>query len=296
MKFLMLGVSLATLAVTTIPAQAGRYVVDQCSPNQGREKWFLIFDTQTGTTNFSIAGDDKPRYGAYTISYGITYSNVTNDTAAPMDLKLRSNHDPAGNPVLEWTSGTESSTMLCEFLYERDNTPANWVSLPSAQPDPPAVAESTPETTIPPSTTALAPEPTTPTQPTQSTSYALVVPIISDGIGGHKVDVILGIGTPETMLIDTGATIVSLPQDIADQLVSIGDAVVITEGRFTTADGTTSAQNIIDIGRFTIGGRTIYHVRAGVGPIGSMMLLGTNVLNRFGKYTVDPTNNQLILG
>jgi clan AA aspartic protease (TIGR02281 family) len=295
MKLLMLGVSLATLAVTTIPAQAGRYVVDQCSPNQGREKWFLIFDTQTSTTNFSRAGDDKPRYGAYTMSYGITYSNVTNDTVAPMDLKLRPNHDPAGNPVLEWTSGTESSTMLCEFLYEKDYTPANWVSLPSAQPDPPVVAESTPETAIPPSTTALAPEPT-PTQPTQSTPSILVVPITSDGVGGHKVDVTLGIGTPETMLIDTGATIVSLPQDIADQLISIGDAVVITEGRFTTADGTTSTQNIIDIGRFTIGGRTIYHVKAGVGPIGSMMLLGTNVLNRFGKYSVDPANNQLILG
>ena len=294
MKLFILGVSLAVLAIAT-PAQAGRYEVDQCSPNQGREKWFLIFDTQTSTTNFSRAGDDKPRYGAYTMSYGITYSNVTNDTAAPMDLKLRPNHDPAGKPVLEWTSGTESSTMLCEFLYEKDYTPANWVSFPTAQPDPPAVAESTPETTIPPSTTALAPEPT-PIQPTQSTSSVLVVPIISDGIGGHKVDVTLGIGTPETMLIDTGATIVSLPQDIADQLISIGDAVVITEGRFTTADGTTSTQNIIDIGRFTIGGRTIYHVKAGVGPIGSMMLLGTNVLNRFGKYTVDPTNNQLILG
>ena len=141
MKLLMLGVSLATLAVATIPAQAGRYVVDQCSPNQNREKWFLIFDTQTSTANFSKAGDDKPRYGAYTMSYGITYSNVTNDTAAPMDLKLRPNHDPAGKPVLEWTSGTESSTMLCEFLYEKDYTPANWVSFPSAQPDPPAVAE-----------------------------------------------------------------------------------------------------------------------------------------------------------
>ena len=295
MKLLMLGVSLATLAVATIPAQAGRYVVDQCSPNQGREKWFLIFDTQTGTTNFSRAGDDKPRYGAYTISEGITYSNVTNDTAAPMDLKLRPNHDPAGKPVLEWTSDTESSTMLCDFLYEKDYTPANWVSFPGAQPDPPAVAESTPETTVPPLTTALAPEPTS-IQPTQSTSSVLVVPIISDGIGGRKVDVILGIGTPETMLIDTGATIVSIPQDIADQLISIGDAVVITDGRFIIADGTTSTQNIIDIGRFTIGGRTIYHVKAGVGPIGSMMLLGTNVLDRFGKYTVDPTNNQLILG
>jgi clan AA aspartic protease (TIGR02281 family) len=99
-----------------------------------------------------------------------------------------------------------------------------------------------------------------------------------------------------TMLIDTGATMVSLPQDIADQLVSIGEAVVITTGNFTIADGTTSTQNVIDIGKFTIGGRTLYHIRAGVGPNGSMMLLGTNVLNRFGKYSIDTANNQLILG
>ena len=125
MKLLMLGASLATLAATTIPAQAGRYVVDQCSPNQGREKWFLIFDAQTSTTNFSRAGDDKPRFGVYTMSRGITYSNVTNDTAASMDLMLRPNHDPAGKPVLEWTSGTEQSTMLCNLLYETDITPVN---------------------------------------------------------------------------------------------------------------------------------------------------------------------------
>jgi hypothetical protein len=289
MKLLMLGVSLATLAVTTIPAQAGRYVVDQCSPNQGREKWFLIFDTQTSTANFSKAGSDKPRYGSYTMSDGITYTNVTNDTAAPMDLKLRPNHDPDGKPVLEWTSGGEESTMLCDFLYEKDYTPANWVALPGAQPDmPPAVAEATPEI-IPPATTAYAPEPA-------PASSVLVVPLTSDGIGGHTVDVTLGTSTSATMLIDTGATMVSLPQDIADQLINIGEAVVITQGHFTIADGTTSTQNIIDIGKFIIGGKTLYHVRAGVGPSGSMMLLGTNVLNRFGKYSIDSANNQLILG
>src|SRR4029077_13922846 len=88
MKLLMLGVSLATLAVAS-PAHAGRYVVDQCSPNQNREKWFLIFDTKENTVNFSKAGSDKPRYGSYTMSDGATYTSVTNDTAAPMDLKLR---------------------------------------------------------------------------------------------------------------------------------------------------------------------------------------------------------------
>ena len=90
MKLLMLGVSLATLAIGS-SAHAGRYVVHQCSPNQNREKWFLIFDTQESTVNFSKAGSEKPRYGLYTMSYGITYTSVTNDTAAPMDLKLRPN-------------------------------------------------------------------------------------------------------------------------------------------------------------------------------------------------------------
>ena len=304
MKLLMLGVSLATLTIAS-PANAGRYVVDQCSPNQNREKWFLIFDTQEGTVNFSEAGSDKPRYGLYTMSYGITYTSVTNDTAAPMDLKLRPNRDPDGKPVLEWTSGGEQSTMLCEFLYEKDNTPVNWVSLPVSPVDNPPAVTNNPGYTctgsdgvmracdtqqvIPPSATAYAPEPA-------PQSSGLVVPLTSDGIGGHTVNVTLGISTPATMLIDTGATVVSLPKDVADQLVSIGDAVVIAQAKFTIADGTTSTQDVIDIGRFTIGGKTLYHIKAGVGPVGSMMLLGTNVLDRFGKYSIDSANNQLILG
>jgi clan AA aspartic protease (TIGR02281 family) len=312
MKHLMIGVSLAILAIAT-PAHAGRYLVEQCSPNQNKEKWFLIFDKQGNIVNFSKAGSDKPRYGSYVTSDGASYMNVTNDTAASMDLKLRPNHDPAGKPVLEWTSGTEQSTMLCDFLYESDNTPVNWVFPPGPQPDAPQQAYTPPavetnsapgytctgsdgvvracdtQQVIPPSTTAYAPEATT-------SSSGLVVPLTSYGIGGHTVNVTLGISTPATMLIDTGATVVSLPKDVADQLIGIGDAVVITQANFTIADGTTSTQNVIDIGRFTIGGRTLYHIKAGVGPVGSMMLLGTNVLDRFGKYSIDSANNQLILG
>jgi clan AA aspartic protease (TIGR02281 family) len=310
MKLLMLGVSLATLAVAS-PAHAGRYLVEQCSPNQNKEKWFLIFDKQEGIVNFSKAGSDKPRYGSYVTSDGASYMNVTNDSAASMDLKLRPNHDPDGKPVLEWTSVTEQSTMLCDFLYERDNTPVNWAfpsgaeATPQQTYSPPAATNAAPGYTctgadgyarscdtqqiIPPSTTAYAPEPA-------PQSSEIMVPLTSDGIGGHTVNVTLGIGTPATMLVDTGATVVSLPKDVADQLISIGDAVVITTANFTIADGTSSTQNVIDIGRFTIGGKTLYHIKAGVGPVGSMMLLGTNVLNRFGKYSIDSANNQLILG
>jgi predicted aspartyl protease len=127
-------------------------------------------------------------------------------------------------------------------------------------------------------------------------STGLTVPLTGDGRGWHTIDVTLGTSTPAIMLLDTGATMVSLPQDIADQLIDIGEAVVITQGDFTIADGTTSTKNIIDIGKFTIGSKTIYHVRASVNPVGAPLLLGTNVLNRLGKYSIDATNHQLILG
>ena len=169
--------------------------------------------------------------------------------------------------------------MLCDFLYEGDNTPVNWVFPPGPQPDAPQQAYTPPavetnsapgytctgsdgvvracdtQQVIPPSTTAYAPEATT-------SSSGLVVPLTSYGIGGHTINVTLGISTPATMLIDTGATVVSLPKDVADQLIGIGDAVVITQANFTIADGTTSTQNVIDIGRFTIGGRTLYRIKS----------------------------------
>jgi predicted aspartyl protease len=70
-------------------------------------------------------------------------------------------------------------------------------------------------------------------------------------------DVTLGTSTPATMLIDTGATLVALPQDVADKLVSVGEATVVGTAQFTIADGTSSTQNIIDIDKLTIGGRTL---------------------------------------
>jgi hypothetical protein len=229
MKLLMIGVSLAALTLAA-PAQAGRYMVDQCSPNQNKEKWFLIFDKQQGVVNFSKAGSDSPRYGTYSAVDGASYMNVANDTAAPMNMKLRNNHDPAGKPVLERTSGTENSTMLCEFLYENDYTPANWI-LPPAAETPPVVAEAT--QTYPPPVD----EPVSNSVLPNNTSSSVFVATLDDGAGGQIVDVMFGTNTIVGMTIDTGASIVSLPQDIADQLVNVGEATILGTDKVTLADG-----------------------------------------------------------
>jgi gag-polyprotein putative aspartyl protease len=284
MKLLLIGVSLVALTLAA-PAQAGRYMVDQCSPNQNKEKWFLIFDKQQGVVNFSRAGSDSPRYGTYSTIDGASHINVANDTAAPMNMKLRNNHDPAGKPVLEWTSGTENSTMLCEFLYENDYTPANWILPPPAE---------TPSTAAPNYAPPLA-ETVPNSASTNNGSSSAFVSTLDDGAGGQIVDVTFGTNTIVGMTIDTGASIVSLPQDIADQLVDVGEATVLGTDTVTLADGKIHEQTAIDIGKLTLGGKTLYHIRAVVGATNSK-LLGTNVLNKFGKFSIDATNNRLILG
>jgi predicted aspartyl protease len=128
-----------------------------------------------------------------------------------------------------------------------------------------------------------------------STSTGLVVPIADDGLGGHTVDVYLG-DRLVTMTLDTGASMVSIPSNIAYSLLSAGGGSIIGMVNSTIADGSVHQEPEINIYKVTIGGRTLENVHATIAPDNAMMLLGTNVLNRFGKYSIDTTNNQLILG
>jgi hypothetical protein len=308
-KHLLIGVSLATLTIATPAIAGGRYIFYQCTPNQNIENWFLIFDTQTGITNFSKAGQDKPRYGTYVAADGITLVTVSNDTSSPIDLKLRPNHSPTGKPVLEWTSGSIRSTMLCEYMYDRDIMPVNWTLPPWVQPDvaPPVVADTEPvyvpiipaepdvKVIIPPTATAYAPEPIAPSPEPIAPSSGLIVPLTSDGMGGHMIDVILG-DKPVSMVLDTGASFVQIPEDIAYPLLKSGGGSIVGMVNATIADGSQHSEPKMIIFKLIIGGKILYNVEASISPSGSMSLLGTNVLNQFGKYSVDAKNNQLILG
>jgi clan AA aspartic protease (TIGR02281 family) len=334
MKRLMIGVSLATLTIAT-PAMAGRYIVYECTPNQNRENWFLIFDSYASIANFSKAGEDKPRYGIYLTNDNVSTTTVFNDTAATMDLELRPNHNPTGKPVLEWTSGTIHSTMLCDYLYEKDATPVNWTIPHSTAHDVPLPlvtdngtipgslctgSDSIPHlchTTqyIPPSATAYVPQtmpaPLAETLPqlqpppapapmplpseAPAPSTGIVVALTESINGSHTVDVLLGDMTV-TMTIDTGASIVSLPGSIAYPLLKSGGASITGMTKTKIADGSIVTEPEININKLTIGGRVLYNIEAVITSDNAMTLLGTNVLNQFGKYTVDTKNNQLILG
>ena len=62
------------------------------------------------------------------------------------------------------------------------------------------------------------------------------------------------------------------------------------------ANGEMLKDRLINIKQLTIGGHTIYSVRALVGTNNSGSLLGIDILNRFGKFSIDIPHNQLTLG
>jgi clan AA aspartic protease (TIGR02281 family) len=123
------------------------------------------------------------------------------------------------------------------------------------------------------------------------------VPIYPGAHGSAAyVDVGLGARTVR-MLIDTGATNVSVTRSIASALIANNEAVLLPGTAPTTiADGSTIMEQIISIRTLTIGRHTLHHVIAGVAPDGADMLLGFPVLNQVGRFTIDTANGQLIFG
>ena len=107
------------------------------------------------------------------------------------------------------------------------------------------------------------------------------------------VDVQLGSLT-RRMLIDTGATDVTVTKSVANDLLRRGDAVLGDPGEFRDFEGWKHIEDCIQILTLNIGGHTLHNIFAGVVPDEGEMLLGFPVLNQVGRFTIDTKNRQLI--
>ncbi len=93
-------------------------------------------------------------------------------------------------------------------------------------------------------------------------------------------------------LLDTGASTVTLTQEMADELgIVVGPNT--KRGRFSTANGVIKAP-IIDLDSVEVGGASVTHVRASILPKVDTGLLGTSFLKHF-QYSIDPVESVLIL-
>jgi predicted aspartyl protease len=102
-------------------------------------------------------------------------------------------------------------------------------------------------------------------------------------------------GYPVTMVVDTGATIMTVSETVANSLVNNGRASFTGNvATVTLADNSTRSEREISINSLTVGNHTIQHVIAHVAPDGSEMLLGHLVLARLApKFGINVASSTL---
>ncbi len=121
-------------------------------------------------------------------------------------------------------------------------------------------------------------------------------PIYLDGDGRTvRVDVRLGSITRH-MVIDTGATGLSLPKWIADRLLMRREAVDSAGGILTLVNGCEERRQGIKVWSVSVGGHTLLDVYATVAPHAAEPLLEFPVLNQVGRFTIDTVAGLLIMG
>jgi hypothetical protein len=150
----------------------------------------------------------------------------------------------------------------------------------------------------PPAAVALAPPPPPVSAPvpvaTSSAGNSVSILIAN---GGAQVAVTLGdYPIPQAMIIDTGASIMSIPRSLAAELFSRGIATADGTTNMCIADGSCSARIHFWISRVTIGSHVIEHVEGAVAPDGASMLLPFSAITSAGRATIDTQKALLIFG
>jgi predicted aspartyl protease len=142
------------------------------------------------------------------------------------------------------------------------------------------------------SAAALTPmAPVQPRVPDRSHDSVPIMPFAN----GQGVSIAVGVGKYTiTMMLDTGASSMSLSKDVANVLVRDGSAYSIGTRTFRMADGRVVEEPMIVVNEVRIGNHILHNVEASVG--GNAMLLGFPVVNQIGPFTINTRTNELVFG
>jgi hypothetical protein len=223
--------------------------------------------------------------------------NLDAAVTAPPAASARTSPPPRGTPEHPWNTAIEPvpaapiasaspsiSTWRCRdpqtnFVYERH--------MPCAKGD-----------------VALA-EPSAAKLPTADEAFPLApsesreeIPLIEDG-GVYKAQVVINGVLPLDFMVDSGASDVSLPEDVVSVLKRTGTLSSddrFGSGSYQLADGTVVQEPRFYLHELSIGAHVLKHVEASVGGRNGIPLLGQSFLKRFGSVQVDNTRHVLVLG
>jgi hypothetical protein len=289
---LTLGVTL-----TTSPAFAGDFYNMACRDDQ--REWLLSMSI-TGDERVEFWRDDHPR-----VRSGSYVQNGDSVVARLEDMALHL-HVAQGNA--SWVAGSAKGILNCR--YTGDQRLARWQDEPvvTARIEPRPPAPSQPLELGPPPTVAPAPRsgdalcdfehhcysgaPVSPRSSPNSVDTSHV-PITLDGeqalariiVGSYFVQA----------LVDTGASSMSLPEDLADKLIASGEATESDGVRVTHAGGEVLSRRSIVVASIHVGSHIVRDIQCVVEPSGSKPLLGYGVLRLIApKFAIDTANSSLV--
>ena len=142
--------------------------------------------------------------------------------------------------------------------------------------------------------TSTNPAPVTPTQRSTSGSS---IPMKKDG-GTYVVPVLINNAIALDFIVDSGASDVSIPEDVVTTLIRAGtirDTDFIGERTYVLADGSRVQSKTFRIRSLKVGDRVLENVTGSVASTKGSLLLGQSFLGRFKSWSIDNSKHVLVL-
>jgi hypothetical protein len=132
----------------------------------------------------------------------------------------------------------------------------------------------------------------------QSSDAAGEVPLKDSG-GVFKIPVVINDAISLDFIIDSGASDVNIPADVALTLIrtgTISPSDSIGSQTYTMADGSTAPSERFVIHSLKLGSIILHDVPASIGDPKGVPLLGQSFLSRFSSWSIDNGRHVLLLG
>jgi clan AA aspartic protease (TIGR02281 family) len=123
------------------------------------------------------------------------------------------------------------------------------------------------------------------------------VTMVEEG-GVFAVPVLINDTITLNFIVDSGASGVSIPEDVVSTLVRSGtitDADFTGTQTFVLADGSTTTEPTFNIRSLKVGDITLENIEGSVADAQGLLLLGQSFLGRFNSWSIDNSNHTLVL-
>jgi predicted aspartyl protease len=128
-------------------------------------------------------------------------------------------------------------------------------------------------------------------------SATILVPLHREG-GTYVVPTLVNDAITLNFTVDSGAADVNIPADVAGTLIRLGAITksdVIGSTTYQLADGSAMPSTMFYIRSLKVGDKIVYHVKGNVAPSRGSLLLGQSFLSRFKSWSIDNSQQALIL-